>query len=76
MPIHPWDAAEWQQWLAAHDFGRLAVNGLPGEVPYVQPLHFAYDAEAVTHPAHPNRTGPHWPALEGNPVVLLSVVED
>lgn len=78
--IHPWDAprddAEWQQWLSAHDLGQLAVNGLPGEAPYVQPLHFAYDAEraeAVTHLARPN---PLWPALERNPVVLLSVVDD
>ncbi|WP_338694199.1 FMN-binding negative transcriptional regulator [Streptomyces sp. Q6] len=50
MLIHPWDAArdaaEWQQWLAAHDFGQLAVNGLPGEPPFVQPLHFAYDPSA------------------------------
>lgn len=34
MLIHPWDApqddAEWQHWLAAHDFGQLAVNGLDG----------------------------------------------
>ncbi|MCW2868966.1 MAG: transcriptional regulator, partial [Streptomyces oryziradicis] len=49
MLIHPWDAAvddtEWQDWLATHDFGQLAVNGLPGEPPIVQPLHFAYDAE-------------------------------
>ena len=58
---------EWQQWLSAHDFGQLAVNGPPGEPPYVQPLHFAYDAErgeAVTHLARPN---PLWPALEMNP---------
>ncbi|MGW1720550.1 FMN-binding negative transcriptional regulator [Streptomyces sp. NPDC002156] len=80
MLIHPWDApreeAEWQQWLSAHDFGQLAVSGLPGEAPYVQPLHFAYDpehAEAVTHLARPN---PLWPALERNPAVLLSVVDD
>ncbi|MFI1360845.1 FMN-binding negative transcriptional regulator [Streptomyces sp. NPDC020898] len=80
MLIHPWDAsrddAEWQQWLSVHDFGQLAVNGLPGEAPYVQPVHFAYDAgraEAVTHLARPN---PVWPALETNPVVLLSVVDD
>lgn len=42
MLIHLWDAAhtdtEWQQWLAAHDFGQLAVNGLPGEPPHAQPL--------------------------------------
>ena len=80
MPIPPWDAArddaEWQQRLAARYFGRLTVNGLPGEVPYVQPLHFAYDterAETVTRPARPN---PLWSARERNPVVLLSVVED
>ncbi|MFD9328726.1 FMN-binding negative transcriptional regulator [Streptomyces sp. NPDC060065] len=80
MLIHPWDAprgdAEWQRWLTIHDFGQLAVNGLPGEPPYVQPLHFAYDAErgeALTHLARPN---PLWPALEANPVVLLSVVDD
>ncbi|MGW3121936.1 FMN-binding negative transcriptional regulator [Streptomyces sp. NPDC001107] len=80
MLIHPWDAArdetEWQQWLGAHDFGQLAVNGLPGEPPHVQPLHFAYDAErgvAVTHLARPN---PLWPALEADPDVVLSVVDD
>ncbi|MDQ1043728.1 FMN-binding negative transcriptional regulator [Streptomyces sp. V4I2] len=80
MLIHPWDAprddAEWQRWLAVHDFGQLAVNGLPGEPPYVQPLHFVYDAErgeALTHLARPN---PLWDALEANPEVLLSVVDD
>jgi transcriptional regulator len=80
MLIHPWDAprddAEWQRWLAVHDFGQLAVNGLPGEPPSVQPLHFAYDperGEVVTHLARPN---PLWPALEADPVVLLSVVDD
>lgn len=80
MLVHPWDApredAEWQRWLAEHDFGQLAVNGLPGEPPWVQPLHFAYDAgrsEAVTHLARPN---PLWPAVAANPEVLLSVVDD
>ncbi|MCK1821185.1 FMN-binding negative transcriptional regulator [Streptomyces sp. XM83C] len=80
MLIHPWDAprddSEWQGWLAAHDFGQLAVNGLPGEPPFVQPLHFAYDPErneAVTHLARPN---PLWPALQANPQVTLSVVDD
>jgi transcriptional regulator len=80
MLIHPWDApredAEWQWWLSVHDFGQLAVNGLPGEPPHVQPLHFAYDAErreAVTHLARPH---PVWRALEANPDVLLSVVDD
>ncbi|MET7683711.1 FMN-binding negative transcriptional regulator [Streptomyces sp. NPDC005423] len=80
MLIHPWDAptddTEWQQWLATHDFGQLAVNGPSGEPPFVQPLHFAYDpgrGEAVTHLARPN---PLWPALVADPVVLLSVVDD
>ncbi|MFH9863913.1 FMN-binding negative transcriptional regulator [Streptomyces sp. NPDC017202] len=80
MLIHPWDAprddAEWQRWLAGRDFGQLAVNGLPGDPPWVQPLHFAYDAdrgEAVTHLARPN---PLWAALEADPEVVLSVVDD
>ncbi|GAA1947599.1 FMN-binding negative transcriptional regulator [Streptomyces durmitorensis] len=83
MLIHPWDAprsdAEWQQWLAGHDFGQLAVNGLPGEPPHVQPAHFAYEADhgprgrVITHLARPN---PLWPALEADPDVLLSVVDD
>ncbi|MFI6770879.1 FMN-binding negative transcriptional regulator [Streptomyces sp. NPDC050355] len=80
MLIHPWDApgddAEWQHWLAAHDFGQLAANGPPGEPPLVQPLHFAYDPErreAVTHLARPN---PLWRALTDRPTVLLSVVDD
>lgn len=80
MLIHPWDAprddAEWQRWLAVHDFGQLVVNGLDGEPPHVQPLHFAYDSErgeAVTHLARPN---PMWPALLANPEAVLSVVDD
>jgi transcriptional regulator len=80
MLIHPWDAprenAEWQRRLAVHDFGQLVVNGLDGEPPYVQPLHFAYDGErgeAVTHLARPN---PLWPALLTHPEVVLSVVDD
>ncbi|MEC4019853.1 FMN-binding negative transcriptional regulator [Streptomyces sp. H27-D2] len=80
MLIHPWDAArndaEWQNWLAVHDFGQLTANGLPGEPPAVQPLHFAYDAgsgDISTHLARPN---PIWPAVEADPVVLLSVVDD
>ncbi|MBK3625160.1 FMN-binding negative transcriptional regulator [Streptomyces sp. MBT49] len=80
MLVHPWDAphddAEWQDWLAAHDFGQLAVNGPAGEPPFVQPLHFAYDpaaGDAVTHLARPN---PLWAALEADPTVVLSVVDD
>jgi transcriptional regulator len=83
MLIHPWDAAsddaEWQQWLAAHDFGQLAVNGLDGEPPFVQPAHFVYDpapgphGEVLLHLARPN---PLWPALAAAPQVTLSVVDD
>ncbi|MEW2547722.1 FMN-binding negative transcriptional regulator [Streptomyces sp. NPDC047002] len=83
MLVHPWDAPRdersWRLWLAEHDFGQLAVNGLPGEPPFVQPLHFAYDpgagqlGEAVTHLARPN---PLWAALDASPHVLLSVVDD
>jgi len=80
MLIHPWDAArddtEWQEWLGTHDFGQLAVNGLPGEAPFVQPLHFLHDAERGEVLAHLARPNPVWPALEANPDVLLSVVDD
>ncbi|MFE1955300.1 FMN-binding negative transcriptional regulator, partial [Streptomyces sp. NPDC059524] len=71
MLIHPWDAArdgkEWQDWLAGHDFGQLAVNGGDGEPPFVQPLHFAYDAgrgEVLGHLARPN---PLWGGPGGAP---------
>ncbi|MFF8601136.1 FMN-binding negative transcriptional regulator [Streptomyces sp. NPDC015232] len=83
MLIHPWDAAlgegEWRDWLARHDFGQLAVNGAPGEPPWVQPLHFRYEpqpgpyGQALTHLARPN---PLWHDLERSPTVLLSVVDD
>lgn len=83
MLIHPWDAPtgedEWRDWLAAHDFGQLAVNGLDGEPPFVQPVHFAYApepgtyGEALLHLARPN---PLWDALEAGPRVTLSVVDD
>ncbi|MEU9864666.1 FMN-binding negative transcriptional regulator [Streptomyces sp. NPDC047971] len=83
MLIHPWDAAheagEWRDWLARHDFGQLAVNGLDGEPPWVQPLHFRYDSEPGPHGrvlAHLARPNPLWPALERHPTVLLSVVDD
>jgi transcriptional regulator len=78
--IHPWDAAhdedEWRTWLAAHDFGQLAVNGRPGEPPFVQPLHFAYDHERGEVLGHLARPNPLWPALEADPLVTLSVVDD
>jgi transcriptional regulator len=81
--IHPWDAPsdenEWREWLAAHDFGQLAVNGPDGDPPFVQPVHFAYDpgpgehGEALLHLARPN---PLWAALAASPQVTLSVVDD
>jgi transcriptional regulator len=44
MPIHPWGAprhdTEQQLRLAAHDFGQITVNGLPGDPPYVQPCRY------------------------------------
>jgi transcriptional regulator len=83
MLIHPWDAprddSEWRRWLAAHDFGQLAVNGLPGDPPHVQPMHFSYDPDEGEHGvalAHLARPNPLWPALEAAPDVLLSVVDD
>ena len=80
MLIHPWDAArddaEWQEWLGTHDFGQLAVNGPSAEPPFVQPLHFLYDGERGEVLAHLARPNPVWPALEADPDVLLSVVDD
>ncbi|KAA6216553.1 FMN-binding negative transcriptional regulator [Streptomyces filamentosus] len=83
MLIHPWDAAadetEWREWLARHDFGQLAVNGLPGDPPLVQPTHFRHEPEpgpygrVLTHLARPN---PLWRAIEADAQVLLSVVDD
>ncbi len=80
MLIHPWDAAaddgEWQRWLAGRDFGELAVNGLPGEPPWVQPLHFAYEPDRGQVVAHLARPNPIWPAIEADPHVTLSVTGD
>ncbi|MEN8655218.1 FMN-binding negative transcriptional regulator [Streptomyces sp. 21So2-11] len=83
MLIHPWDAPldddEWQRWLATHDFGQLAVNGLPGHAPYIQPMHFVYDPKPGAHGeiiAHLARPNPLWQAVEADPHVLLSVVDD
>ena len=79
MLIHPWDAAldeqEWRDWLDdGHDFGQLAVNGLPGHPPILIPTHFVIDGGALlVHLARPN---PVWKALEADPTVLLSVVDD
>ena len=55
------------------------MNGLAGEPPHVQPLHFVYDPgrprtarSSPTWPA-PTRSGPPW---RPHPEVLLSVVDD
>jgi transcriptional regulator len=77
--IHPWDAAldddEWRTWLAdGHDFGQLVVNGLPGQPPAVVPTHFTLDdTDLLVHLARPN---PVWAAIEADPHVVMSVVDD
>jgi transcriptional regulator len=79
MLIHPWDAgldeAEWQTWLAeGHDFGQLAVNGLPGHPPVVVPAHFTRDGrDLLIHLARPN---PVWKAIEHDPNVVFTVIGD
>jgi transcriptional regulator len=79
MLIHPWDAAldeaEWHAWLAdGHDFGQLAVNGLPGEPPLVVPTHFVRAGrELLIHLARPN---PVWKAIEHDPNVVFTVIGD
>ncbi|GHD85363.1 FMN-binding negative transcriptional regulator [Streptomyces naganishii] len=79
MLVHPWDAGldadEWQTWLAeGHDFGQLAVNGLPGSPPMVVPTHFSRDGDRLlVHLARPN---PVWEAIEHDPAVVLTVIGD
>jgi transcriptional regulator len=79
MLIHPWDAAqsddEWKTWLAPRDFGTLVAAGRDRSVPVVVPTHFVYDGDATVllHLARPN---PVWRAVDENPHVVLSVVDD
>jgi transcriptional regulator len=79
MLIHPWDAAqdddEWKTWLAPRDFGTLIASGRDRSVPVVVPTHFVYDGDTTVllHLARPN---PIWRAVEENPHVVLSVVDD
>jgi transcriptional regulator len=80
MMIHPWDAAtdddEWRAWLAdGRDFGQLIAAGGPTrEWPIVVPTHFLLGGPAVLlHLARPN---PVWGAIEENPRVVLSVIDD
>jgi transcriptional regulator len=79
MLIHPWDAAqnedEWKTWLGPRDFGTLVAAGRDRSVPVVVPTHFVYDGDATVllHLARPN---PVWRAVDENPHVVLSVVDD
>jgi transcriptional regulator len=79
MLIHPWDAAqsdeEWKTWLAPRDFGTLVAAGRDRSVPVVVPTHFVYDGDetVLLHLARPN---PVWRAVEENPHVVLSVIDD
>ncbi|AIS01859.1 FMN-binding negative transcriptional regulator [Streptomyces glaucescens] len=79
MFIQPWDAsldeAEWQSWIAdGHDFGVLAVNGLPGRPPVAVPTHFTSEpGRLLIHLARPN---PAWQAIENCPDVLFTVFGD
>jgi transcriptional regulator len=79
MLIHPWDAAqsddEWKTWLVPRDFGILVAAGRDRSVPVVVPTHFVYDGDATVllHLARPN---PVWRAVDENPHVVLSVVDD
>ncbi|WP_037368801.1 FMN-binding negative transcriptional regulator [Amycolatopsis orientalis] len=78
MLIHPWDAAdenEWREWLAGHDFGELVAGGRGRDLPVVVPTHFVFDGDATVrlHLARPN---PVWPLLEEHPRALLTVTGD
>jgi transcriptional regulator len=78
MLVHPWDAgrddAEWREFVAAHGFGQLIAAGRDRDVPVVVPTQFLLAGdEILLHLARPN---PVWPAIEENPVVLLSVAGD
>ncbi|WP_020662367.1 FMN-binding negative transcriptional regulator [Amycolatopsis benzoatilytica] len=78
MLIHPWDAAdedEWRSWLAGHDFGELVAGGRGRDLPVVVPTHFVFDGAATIwlHLARPN---PVWPLLEEHPRALLTVTGD
>lgn len=79
MLIHPWDAADPDEWrgllLGGHDFGQLIAGGRGRVVPVVVPTHFDYDGDetVVLHLARPN---PVWAAIEESPTVLLAVIAD
>ena len=79
MLIHPWDAAEpdeWRRWLGTTaPFGQLAVNNAdPGEAPLLLPTHAVLEGdELLVHLARPN---PVWRHVTASPRVLFSVIGD
>ncbi|HVT20064.1 MAG TPA: FMN-binding negative transcriptional regulator [Mycobacteriales bacterium] len=78
MLVHPWDAtegdAEWRAFVEAQGFGQLIAAGRGREVPVVVPTQYVLGTdEVLLHLARPN---PIWPAIEENPIVLLSVTGD
>jgi transcriptional regulator len=77
MLVHPWDAAqgdEWREFVEAQAFGQLIAGGRDREVPVVVPTQFVLDGdEVILHLARPN---PVWAAIEENSTVLLSIAGD
>lgn len=78
MLIHPWDQAtraEWQDVLAAADFGQLVTAGHVDGYPVVVPTPFLYDGAdtVLLHLARPN---PVWRALAADPHVVLALTGD
>jgi transcriptional regulator len=79
MQIHPWDAADDDEWrsllLSGHDFGQLIAAGRDRDVPVVVPTHFVFDGDRTAW-LHLTRPNPVWRAIDENPAVLLAVVAD
>jgi transcriptional regulator len=78
MLVHPWDAAgdleEARAFLLAQGFGQLIAAGRGRDVAVVVPTQYSLDGDDILlHLARPN---PIWPAIEENPMVLLSVAGD
>jgi transcriptional regulator len=77
MLVHPWNAAdedEWRRWIAdGHDFGQLVAVDSQRR-PVIVPTHFVLDGERVLlHLARPN---PIWRVLESDPRCVLAVTGD
>jgi transcriptional regulator len=77
MLIHPWDAAESEEWrpfAVAQGFGHLVAGGAGRRRPVIVPTQYVLDGDTVLiHLARPN---PIWPALDENPYVVLSIAGD